>query len=149
MTWWHDHPDASTLAKRHWKEAQLLLIAKRQPCIKIRDDELSNIDRVMRAAIPEDLQKWKLPKSWFVAVLICKGDDTEDLAQTVQRLGLDAQRFHFYLHADASVAALKAWADAGLPLDRVDDGVKDWATLHKLLGIDFNVQIVDDFIDAA
>ena len=60
------------------------------------------------------------------------------------QLGLDSARFHFYLHKQASIDALAGWAEAGFSLDAVDDGIRDWATLHKLLGIDFNVQIVND-----
>ncbi|MEA3135969.1 MAG: hypothetical protein QOC71_250 [Thermoplasmata archaeon] len=151
MTWWHAHPDASALVRSHWREAELLLFAQRQPCIAIRQDELAKIDRVMHAVEPDDLRAWakrsKPRRSWLAAVLLCPGDETAGLAAVVKDLGLDAERFHFYLHEDAKVNVLSGWANAGLPLDAVDEGIADWGALHKRLGLDFNVQIVEDFAD--
>ncbi len=149
MTWWHTHPDAAAIVREHWEEAELLLVAHREPCITIRDAELSNIRRVTRAIDAPGLRAWaegnKDRTSWMAAVLVCADDDTAELATAVQDLGLDASRFHFYLHDDASVEALRDWADAGLALEAVETGISDWKRLHKLLGIDFNVRIVDDF----
>ncbi|MHB1260741.1 MAG: hypothetical protein ACYC2H_03400 [Thermoplasmatota archaeon] len=153
MTWWHTHPDAAAIVRAHWKEAELLVFAQRQPCIALRQDELARIDRVMLAVDAQGLRGWakrsKPRKSWLAAVLVCPGDDTADLAAVVQDLGLDATRFHFYLHKDAKVGALAAWAQAGLPLDAVDEDITDWALLHRRLGLDFNIQVVGDFIEVA
>jgi hypothetical protein len=150
MTWWHTHPDAAAIVRKHWREAELLVIAQRQPCIGIRRDELAKIDRVVLAVGLQELRAWvkrsKPRKSWLVAVLLCRGDDTAELAAIVKDLGLDATRFHFYLHKDAKVGTLAGWADAGLSLDAVDEGITGWVMLHKILGIDFNVQIVNDAI---
>lgn len=152
MTWWHAHPDAAAIVRAHWRKAELLLIAQRQPCIAIRQDELARIDRVMHAVDPEDLRAWakrsKPRKSWFAAVLLCPGDETVGLAAVVQDLDLDARRFHFYLHKDARIGVLAGWAEAGLSLHAVDEGITDWAHLHKRLGLDFNVRIVNDVIEA-
>lgn len=151
MTWWHSHPDAADLVRQHWKDAELLLFAQRQPCIQVRQAELNRINRVMRALAPSDLCVWakrRTPlKSWLAAVLVCPGDDLADLAAVVIDLGLDASRFHFYLAKGAKASQLAAWAAAGLPLDAVDEGITDWAALHKRLGLDFNVRIVEDFME--
>ncbi len=148
MTWWHLHPDAAAIVRANWKEAELLILAQRQPCLQIRQDELAKINRVMRAADVDGLRAWAKHKprrrGWFAAVLVCPEDETAGLAAVVKEMDLDPKRFHFYLHEDAKVTSLAGWAKAGLGLDAVDEGIKDWATLHKLLGIDFNVQVVND-----
>ena len=147
---WHAHPDATALVREHWHEAEAFLVAQRPPCIEIRDDEVRHIDRLLIGGRPDDLRAWKRPASWFIAVLVCDGDDTEALTAFVRDEGMDARRVHFYLHEAASGSALAAWRDAGLPLDRVDDRVdgrpiRDWKDLHRLLGLHLNVQIVADF----
>lgn len=151
MTWWHSRPDAVAVIRKHWTEAELLLLAERQPCIKIRQDELAKIDRVLTAMTPDGSREWTgrahPHKSWFAAAIICAGDETARLAAAVKELHLDPARFHFYLHKDAGAEALKGWTEAGFGLDAVDEGIRDWATLYKRLGMDFNVQIVNDFAD--
>lgn len=149
MTWWHEHPEAAKIASKNWGKSDLLVYAQREPCIKVQRDELANINRVVVALGPGQLRNFRPRHSWMAAILICKGDNTEELADIVQDGGHDPARFHFYLHKDADRSALKAWAAAGLPLDRVDEGIKDWKSLHKLLGIDFNVQVVDDAVRTA
>ena len=148
MTWWHPHPDAARIVRDHWKEADLVVMAHQPPCIKIRDDELANLDRVATAANHEQLRGWApgRRRSWMVAVLVCKGDDLRPLAEAVRDLRLEANRFHFYMHKDASLQILRPWVQQGLALDHVDTDVQDWKGLHKFLGIDFNVRIVEDFL---
>lgn len=82
----------------------------------------------------------------MAAVLVCKGNDLRPLAETAVDLRLEPGRFHFYVHVDAPLQALAPWTMAGLPLHHVDAGIKDWRGLHKLLGVDFNAQIADDFV---
>jgi hypothetical protein len=149
MTWWHAHPDAAEIARRNWKDAELFLIAEREPCLKIRLDELENIERVIVKGAVEELRSWDPRKSWLVAVLLCPGDSTDVLARIVDEEGLEPSRFHFYLAKGTPRSTLKGWAGAGLPLDAVDEDIEDWKALHKLLGIDFNVQIVNDALDIA
>lgn len=150
MSWWHPHPDAARVVRAYWKESELLIIAHQPPCVRIRDEELASIDRIARAADASDLRAWARHRrrSWMAAVLVCEGDDLRPLAKAVVDLHLDPGRFHFYVHQDAPVETLRDWAETGLPLDHVDTGVKDWRGLHKLLGVDFNVRIVDDFLSS-
>ncbi len=149
MTWWHDHPDAAKLASDNWPHAELLLYAQRQPCIRIRNDELERINRVIRITDEDDLHGWSAPRCWMAAVILCKGDNIQALVGAVKDTGLDDSRFHFYLHADCPLQVMQPWAEAGFSLDHVDTGIKDWKSLHKLLGIDFNVQIVNDAVNPA
>lgn len=151
---WHGHPDAARIVKENWHRAEAFIVAQREPCIEIRDDELRTIgdNRLLRGGLPEDLDAWKRPESWFIAVIVCPGDDTRAIAAYVKRNRLDPDRVHFYLHPQASNQALSAWRDAGYRLDHVDDRtptgtpIKDWEALHKLLGLHLNIQIVEDFL---
>ena len=150
MSWWHPHPDAARIVRDHWRHADLVIVAHQPPCIKIRDDELANLDRLVMAANPEQLLAWAPGRrhSWMVAVLVCKGDDLQPLADAVRELRLEPDRFHFYLHEDASLETLRPWIHGGFSFDHIDTDVKDWKGLHKLLGIDFNVRIVEDFLSS-
>ncbi len=151
---WHDHPDASRIVREHWQEAQCFIVAEREPCIGIAGDEVGNIgdNRRIIAGPADALAAWQPPASWFIAVIVCPGDDTLTLTNHVRRRGFDPARVHFYLHAEGTAESLKAWRDAGLPLDRVDDRAPngrpftDWTSLHKALGLHFNLQILRDFM---
>lgn len=151
---WHAHPHAGRIVRENWHRAQAFILAQREPCIGIRDEELRSIsdNRLLAGGLPQDLDGWERPESWFIAVVVCPGDDTVAIARHVVANRLEPRRVHFYLHADASPSALVAWRDAGLPLDRVNertqDGrpITDWASLHKLLGLHFNLQILEDFL---
>jgi len=67
----------------------------------------------------------------------------------------DATRFHFYLHPDTSRATLKPWAEAGLPLHRVDTEGKNgapltsWGALNAVMGLHSNQQILRDVLENA
>lgn len=150
---WHEHPDASRIVRTHWREAECFIIAQRDPCINIRDDEAGNLDRYVHGGFPDDLMAWIRPRIWFVAVVVCPGDDLRTLTRFVADHGWDAARFHFYLHPQASVQTLQPWADAGLPLDRVDTEGRNGApidsagNLNAVMGLHFNLQILRDVLD--
>ena len=150
---WHEHPNASQIVRDHWHEAECFIIAQRDPCIQIRDDEAGNLDRYVHGGFPDDLQAWNKPRIWFVAVVVCPGDDLDDLTRFVLDQRWDAARFHFYLHPNTSVEVLRPWADAGLPLDRVDAEGKKGApldssgALNAVMGLHFNLQILRDALE--
>jgi hypothetical protein len=150
---WHAHPDASKIVRKHWHEAQCFIIAEQEPCVTLAEDEVGNIgtNRQLISGTAANLLDWNPPKSWYIAVVVCRGDDTTTLVQSVRQAKLDPSRIHFYIHADGDSRSLIAWRDAGFPLDRVDDKtpdgrpIHDWKDLHKGLGLHFNSQIVMDF----
>ena len=150
---WHRHPDASDIVRAHWRRAECFLIAQNDPCISIRDDEIALLDRHVHGGFPADLQAWRRPPIWFVAVVVCPDDDLTDLTRFVVEQAWDPRRFHFYLHADTDPEVMRPWAEAGLPLDRVDTEGKqgrplvDAGTLNALLGLHFNLQILRDVLD--
>jgi hypothetical protein len=145
---WHAHPDATRIVREHWSEAECFVVAHERPCIEIRDEEVAN--RYVHGGFPKDLAAWNRPRIWFVAVVVCPDDDLTDLARFVADEQWDPTRFHFYLHRDAPVAVLRPWAEAGLPLDRVDTEGRggapmvSWGALNALLGLHFNLQILAD-----
>ncbi len=151
---WHEHPDASLIVRKHWHEAQCFILAEQEPCITIALDEVGNIaeNRQLVTGTIKDLENWDPPTSRFIAVLLCPGDDTDALAKHVATNRLDSSRVHFYLHKQAKTESLLPWKEAGFSLDRVDDCTPDgrpftdWGTLHKALGLHFNLQILTDFL---
>lgn len=150
---WHWHTEASQIVRRNWPQSQAFLLAQREPCITIRDDEIAHANRWLVGGMPQDLDAWSPPASWMIAVIVCQGDDTQELTRYVVSRGIDPERVHFYLHASASKDALAAWAEAGLPLDHVEDEnqkgkpITDWASLHPILGLDLNLHVLNDFLE--
>lgn len=120
------------------------IMASRQPCITIRDDEVRHINRRLVALIPDDLDALEPGMSWLMAVVLCPGDDSHALAAWAKRAGAP-ERVRFYLHPDTHVNdALAAWADAGFAAAKVDV-VASWKELHPGFGRALNDQVYADF----
>jgi len=135
-------PDFAAVVAKNWRKTTGYIVAAREPCIAIGRDEVRNVERRLVLVDLGRVSRLRPRGSWFMAVVVCPGDDLEDLARWAR--GVEAERVHFYLHADASPQQLAPWRDAGLPLDRVSGGFRSWRALHKVLGWDLNVQVYDD-----
>ncbi|MBW3582043.1 MAG: hypothetical protein KY455_02995 [Euryarchaeota archaeon] len=134
--------DFAAVVRRHWKDTAGYLVAGREPCIKIARDEVRLVKRRLTFVGHEGLSDLRPEGSWFMAVVVCTDDGLDRIAEWAH--DNDAKRIHFYLHADADAAQLMPWRDAGLPLDHITEGITSWRGLHKLLGMDLNMQVYDD-----
>lgn len=132
------------VVKAHWRQTKGYVLAGRQPCIQIRDDEVKRINRVLVATHPDDLASLKLPKSWVMAVLLCPGDTTNDLAAWARQHRIQTSRVWFFLHPRTDPEALRPWRDAGYRTDQADV-VATWKDLHPLFGLALNDQVYSDF----
>lgn len=135
-------PDFASVVAKSWMKTTGFIVSSREPCISIGRDEVRHVKRRLVPVHLEDVPRLRPTGSWFMAVIVCPGDDLEGVARWAK--GKDAERVHFYLHANARAAQLAPWQDAGLPLDHVDEGILSWGSLHKMLGWDLNVQVYDD-----
>jgi hypothetical protein len=126
----------------NWKHTTGFLVVGREPCIRIGEDEIRHVQRRLKLIHLEDVARLQPEDSWFMAVIVCRGDDLSELSKWAG--STDATRVHFYLHADADATQLAPWRDAGFPLSRIDHGFTSWRDLHKALGWDLNVQVYDD-----
>lgn len=141
--------DYSSIVRSNWKQTTGYLLASRQPCLDIRDDERRSVQgRVLVARDASDLTHWVPSQSWVLAVIVCPGDSLDSLAAWVQRHRVDTSRIWFFLHPTTPLEALRPWSDAGHPTDQVDV-VEDWRRLHKLFGAALNDQIYLDWADAS
>lgn len=140
-------PDWHETVRAHWEETTGFLLARSEPCITIRDEELEAIkgNRVLVGVSIKELEGWDFPASWILGVLLCPDDSTERLVEWVDEASIDTTRVHFYLHTDASWDVLQAWHDAGYPTDRVDDDIDSWQRLHRLFGLALNDRVVKDW----
>lgn len=143
------HPDWFATVRDNWRKTAGFLLASREPCLGIRDDELDAIrgNRVLVGFGPDDLDSWTPPASWLLAAILCPGDDVRPLVLWTKRHRADTARIAFFLHADTDVEVLRPWKDAGFATDRVDV-VASWRELHKLLGLALNDRVYADWARA-
>ncbi|MCA1814536.1 MAG: hypothetical protein LC624_11400 [Halobacteriales archaeon] len=138
--------DFRSVVRAHHGASEGILVAGREPCITIAQDERRSVrGRSFRIVAPEQLPLVGVGASWIMAVLLCPGDDAAPVARWVRGGGHDARRVLFYLHPDTDLrAALEPWARAGLVAGATWT-VASWKQLHKHLGAHWNVRIFDDF----
>ena len=112
------------------------ILATAQPCLSIRSLEFVAIQRDLQPAVATRLSGLNLPGSWLLAVLLCPGDTTDDVAGWAARLPVGAvDRIRFYVHPKADVMqALSGWVGAGLPPPRVHE-IPDWKAFHRQFGL--------------
>lgn len=134
--------DFAAVVAENWRLTTGYLVVGREPCITIARDEQRHVRRRLILHALEEVDTLKPSGSWFMAAIVCLGDDLSDLSAWAGQY--DATRIHLYLHADAKTEQLVPWRSAGLPLDRVDQGFTTWGSLHKVLGWDLNVRVYDD-----
>lgn len=113
-----------------------LVVAERGTCLRIqRDEEHLVPGRTFRPVRPRDLAGIDLDGSWFLGVLLCPGDDTEDLARWASGIPkTDLWRVRFY-HVDGTdvADALRGWMGANLP-EPARFLVNDFRSFHSLYG---------------
>ncbi len=132
-----DRPeDFGTVVGQHWASSIAYLQASRQPCIKIRDDEVGKIgdNRNLVAIGPGDLDQIDRSRTWVLGVILCPGDNASEVTSWVRKHRVNPGHVWFFLHSNTDMAALQPWADAGYPTNQVDF-VADWAELHPVLGL--------------
>ncbi len=134
--------DFARVVRENWPKTVGYLVAGEPPCIQIRDDEIQHVHRRLVPIGLASVEDVKASGSWFMAVIVCPGDDLSGLAAWAA--GQDARRIYFYLYADADASQLRPMATHGIPIHHFSDGHNDWTDLHKVLGWDLNVLVYDD-----
>lgn len=139
------HPSWYDVVRKHWARTTGFVLASHGPCIEIRDQEIASVrGRALVGRDLRDLERWRSPSSWLLAVLVCPGEDLAPLAEWMRRERPDPSRIWFFVHASATLAPLKPWTDAGLSLHQVDV-VSSWQELHRLFGLALNDQVYADW----
>lgn len=120
------------------------IVSSRQPiCLKMATAEVKHINRWMKPTLLDSLPT-KIPESWFMAVVVCPGDDLHVLAAWMTKYGGD--RVRFYLHRDARPSQLAPVRYAGHDLRHVrPERYTTYGQMHKRLGLDLSDQIYEDF----
>lgn len=135
--------DWTRVVRANWRKVEAFIVSGRHPsCLRMAKDEVAFIQRVMRHVPLAEVGGLRPRGHWFMAVVVCPGDDLGGLAAWAR--GQDAERVHFYLHKDASLQALAPWRDAGLPLSRVEE-FTHYGKMHARLGLDLSDQVYGDF----
>ena len=143
-----DFPDWHNVVADHWQKTTGFLLALRDPCLRIRDEELAAIrkNRVLVGLDVAAMHRWTPPASWLLAVLVCPGDDLGPVVDWVRQKRADPDRVKFYLCRGANAfQALAVWEDAGLGEPFFEKGFTTWKDLHKAFGRDLAVRILQDW----
>ena len=128
------------------KETLGIIVAAVEPCFTIASDQqLKGSGRTIHVTTPQGFPLVKRPKSWAVAVILCPGDDTKDLARFVTRSKLAPERFHFYYHPSTNYReALRHWHEAGLSVFSTWP-VASWRDLNPHFSAQWNNLAHDDY----
>ena len=140
-----DRPEdwARVVAAHSHSTLALVASGHRPSCLKMASDEVRHIKRWMRQVLFDRLPP-RVPDSWFMAVIVCPGDDLTPLAAWMTTHGAD--RVRFYLHKDADAKQLAPIKDAGHELRHVrPERYASYGPMHKRLGLDLSDQIYEDF----
>lgn len=141
----HRHPDWYAIVRDNWSKTTGYLLASRQPCIAIRDKEIESVKgRVLVGRSGEDLAGWDPSGSWLMAIIVCPGDQIDDVVEWFLRSKADPARAWFFLHIDTKATVLRPWEEAGFHADQVD-WVKAWQGLHKSFGLALNDRVYADW----
>lgn len=136
--------DYASVVRANWAKTRGYLLAGREPCIRMRDEEVGNVRRVLLAVHPDDLSSIKLSRSWILGVILCPGDSSAAVAEWVKTRRALPSRVWFFLHPDTDLAALRDWKAAGYATDQVDV-VASWQEIHPLFGAALSDQVYADF----
>lgn len=137
--------DWTAIVRAHWRQVTAYIVSSHHPsCIRMAKDEVTHIQRVMQWIALDGIAALRPARRWFMAVIICPGDDLAPLAKWAK--GRAADRIHFYLHADADPQQLAPWRDAGLPLDHVEEQrFRSFGPMHARLGLALSDRVYGDF----
>jgi hypothetical protein len=130
----------------HRFETLAVLVADREPCLALAHEDASRqTGRAFQVLEPAGLPSFRFPASWAMAVILCPGNDTADVARWATRAGAHPGRVSFFHHPDTDVRkALAAWDAAGLPVLNAWPAAR-WSDLSRLFGAHLNSVAHDDF----
>lgn len=135
----------------HLKQTTGYVLARAGDCLDLQRREVGLKNRpFFKPLKPGELHALKLPRSWFLAVLLCPGDDTRELAAWVRALpAADRRRIRFYYYTGTRAAqALAQWYGAGLGPVR-DDEIDGWIRFHHKFGAHHAIQVYEDRVAPA
>lgn len=135
--------DFARVVRRHWRSTTAYIVSGHDPmCLQMAKDEVAWIHRRMEHVLLDALPG-RPGGSWFMAVVVCPGDDLAALAQWMTVHGAD--RVRFYLHEKATPRQLAPVRDAGHDLRHVrPERYTTYAQMHKRLGLDLSDQVYED-----
>lgn len=137
--------DWTNVVRANWRHVTAYIVSSDHPsCLKMAKDEVAFVNRVMHWVPLDAIESVRPAGASFMAVVVCPGDDLQDLAWWAQEQ--EADRVHFYLHKDTDTKVLAPWRDAGLPLARVEaERFTTYGKMHAKLGLDLSDQVYGDF----
>lgn len=136
------------IIQRHRLDTTAFLVAAQPNCLAIGAVESQKVTgRRLKLIQPSALPAPDdLPASWVVAVLLCPGDTTADIAKWIRRLPTALRsRVWFYEAPGIDVSlAYASWKAEGLG-NPLADAFSDFFDFNRLFANDLNEQIYQDY----
>lgn len=127
------------------------VVAQSGECLDIKDQETIGprrriAGRTFQPIRPNDLGSMTLPKSWFMGIILCPGDDLTPILAWMRNLSQENRsRVVLYAHPRYDQAAgMSQLQAAGLHHVRVTDFIGSWGNFHHLYGNDHSWQVWND-----
>lgn len=139
-------PGYAEVVRAHHRKTTGYLLATQPGCRAIRTEEVRRVRRRLLSIETGELTGLAPTGSWLLAVLLCPGDDTRDVARWARRPPPpDRERIRFYYHPRVDLQrALGAWVEAGLGSPLAAE-VRDFASSHKAFGKHLNDRVWLDY----
>lgn len=139
--------DYKPVVRAHRERTVAYVVAESKDARAIRDKEVEIVSgRTLVPLAPDGLVDLDPPGSWVMAVILGRGDTTEEVARWAGDLSdVEADRIWFYEVRDVEApSAYRAWEAAGLGFPhRVE--VLDFVSFHRFFANQLNDRIYLDW----
>lgn len=137
-------PAAKEIIRRHWRATTASVLASEPPCLGLRDQAVLPKGRRCDAKEMRDLAALRPGKSWVMAIILCPGDNLQQVAAWAVRHRADGDRFILFHVAGVDLRqALAPWRKAGFGLPLLVE-VETWLDMAGVLGSHINNVILRD-----
>lgn len=144
---WHE------VVRRHVADTVGYVVAESGKCLEVQTQELKPpVGRVpgrdFQPLRPAELARIRLPASWFMAIVLCPGENLSAYARWYANLSAkDRHRVVFFFHPAFAVdGSDQAWGDAEVPPPRTQRFNGSWEDFHRLYGRRHSDQVFEDHL---
>lgn len=141
-------PTATQRVRPHLHKTTGYAAASGGDCLKIARQEAKVPHRAFVAVAIKNLANTIPPQgSWFLGILLCPGDATDEVAAWASTRKSDLARVRFYFRTGVDqVPAMRAWVQAGLPEPLYEEDIDAWPRFHHFFGAHHAIQVYRDHV---
>lgn len=141
-------PTATQLVRPHLRKTTGCVAATGDECLKIAHREAKVPNRAFVAVAIKDLADTVPAEgSWFLGILLCPGDVTDQVAAWATTRKPDLARIRFYFRTGVNqISAMRAWVQAGHPEPLYEEEIDAWPRFHHFFGAHHAIQAYHDHV---